>query len=387
MNIQTLAQPKKQKAKKGRKLSSEERFQKEWKRVVNAQKRNQRLQADVSALATEVSELIKADEQHYTSTAYQHTLHLIKFLSRKSLAQWQRDELCHWIAERIELLTYHPFNQHLDINALNMQFDELTLATPQPAPFDNDELASSNPESDNTESSDQANIDMIEKLFAEFAEANNKGPDDADPLGEDNFFKQFYEDAFQQENEYEQEHKRQAQTLDNVLKKSSLNKMFRKIAARLHPDREQDPSKKEQKHRQMSELIAARDNRDVLTLFSLYDTHVGEPIDQLLDTDHEHLITLLKHQQETLKKEREDVIDENPIAGMIYRRFQGGSKAKVQARVKQHIEQLQEDTQRIQAFLNSVTSLQKLKPHLEMRNQQHANSFLKDIMNHMGFAE
>lgn len=136
----------------------------------------------------------------------------------------------------------------------------------------------------------------------------------------------------------------------------------------------------------MSELVAARDNRDILALFILYERHIGEPITQVIDADHERMITLLKHQYAQLQHEREQLIDDNPIEGMIYRHFHTSSKAKLATKIKQHVKQLREETEALEEFLMNTTSLQKLKPYLEERNQRHANTMMAGFIEEMMFA-
>jgi hypothetical protein len=378
MNIQTTQSHKKKKGKKGRKGTPEQRFQREWQRVLNAQKKNERLRANFSVVVEEVSELIREDEERFATVTYLQAEQLIQFLTRKSLSQWQRNELSFWIVENIHCLTYYLFTDHLNLNDLKASFKMAMQASVNDeslSDFAGTEKHSAESNSRTKKSAAGTDFDM----FQDFCDTDDTS-DEEILFNEDDFSQQFYDDIYNEDAQHEQQHKRELQALDYVLKSSSLTKMFRKIVSRLHPDREQDPDKKIKKNKQMSELIEARDTRDVLTLFTLYERHIGEPMNQLLgDDDHERLVTLLKHQVTQLKHEGELFIGETSMAGMIYRLFNAPSKAKIQAKVRKHIQQLHEDIDVIQHFLTDASSLQKLKPYLESRNPLHAEFSLADM--------
>jgi hypothetical protein len=398
MSIQTTSPSKKTKGQKGRKQTLEQRFQREWQRVCNARKRNERLRVEVSEFAANVFEQIREQEQACATAIYQQTEHLLQFMARKSLTEWQRQELVLWIIEHVDLLACHPFASHLDLDALKTG---LEAAMPLPEVYEDDVMAGSaasaeaekagefaaEETSDRQKSTD--NFDMFEDLFAEFDReyAQQAQADDNTFDDEGDAFGRFHDDAFTRaQTEAEQQRQRELQDLDHLLKSSSLNKMFRKIASRLHPDREQDPNKKAEKHQQMTELVAARDDRDMLALFMLYERHIGEPVTQVIGADHERMITLLKHQYTQLQHEREQIIDDKPIEGMIYRHFKAPSKARLATKIKQHVKQLCEETEELEEFLRSTTSLQKLKPHLAKRNQRYADSMMTDFVEEMMFA-
>ena len=378
---------KQNKGKKRRKLTAEQKFQRAWQRVLKAKQNNEKIKRDVEVFADKIRQQIESIEISYTTAFYSNTEQLIGFLSRKSLPQWQRYELYQWIGDNLNILTYHPFVDHLDIPALLDRFREMMpeqMMEEDAFIPDEDPVDSKTPDDPDSDESSQeekgGTMDMFEELFDD-ADLNKKNEDITE---EEDLFEQFYEEIFEEQQAYEDERKKEIQALDQVLKASSMNKMFRKIAARLHPDREQDPDKKAQKHQQMSALVDARDKRDVLTLFALYEQHVGEPFDQLIDTDHQHLTTLLEHQLMLLEEEREQLIDEIPKSGMIYRRFHKPTKAKVSAHVRSHIKDLEGKIDTLETFASHVTSLKKLKPYLEERYDMNQN-FLANMIDNPFF--
>lgn len=240
MNIQTTSPSKKTNGKKGRKQTPEQRFQREWQRVCNARQRNERLRADLSQFAVSVSEQIREQEQACASAIYYQTERLLQFMARKSLTQWQRQELVFWIVEHVQLLASHPFSGHLDLDTLKAS---LEAAMPPAAVYEEDAMAGSaaSAEAKNAEESlaeetlDRQktvdNFDMFEDLFAEFDTEEAQDDDNASDNEEDAFWR-FHDDAFTRaQTEAEQQRQREIQELDRLLKSSSLNKMFRKIAS------------------------------------------------------------------------------------------------------------------------------------------------------------
>src|SRR5690606_17907792 len=92
-----------------------------------------------------------------------------------------------------------------------------------------------------------------ERRSGEFAEE--------DASAEDAFFDQFF--SQQQQREREEQQRADDLALKKMMKSSSLNKLFRKLAHKLHPDRETDERARAEKHRLMVELIQARDKNDI----------------------------------------------------------------------------------------------------------------------------
>lgn len=117
-------------------------------------------------------------------------------MARKSLTQWQRQELALWIVGHVKLLASHPFSGHLDLDTLKAN---LEAAMPPAAVYEEDEMAGSaaSAEAKNAEESlpEEAlgrqktadNFDMFEDLFAEFDTEDAQADDNASDNEEDAF--------------------------------------------------------------------------------------------------------------------------------------------------------------------------------------------------------
>ena len=157
--------------------------------------------------------------------------------------------------------------------------------------------------------------------------------------------------------------------------------MFRKIAGVLHPDREQDPTQREQKNQLMAELVAAREDNDIPKIFTLYNDHVGEsPLGQLNDEEELlKVIQLLKHQYEFLRDDEQQILSDNPRDGLIYEYFYRKKQTQLDADLKQHLRFINEARDEYEQFVAQITSLSKLKPILQARFDQGYDEDHNDI--------
>src|SRR5690606_14298052 len=184
--------------------------------------------------------------------------HLMSFLTRKSLGEWQRETLLAWVKEYISYLQNSPFSTPESLSATLKQYEQV-LDELYPAP----ELSDDDGELDEE--------DLLEDFFETYRHGQKRkngefGEDETS--AEDDFFEQFFEQ--QQQREREAQKRADELALKKMMKSSSLNKLFRKLAHALHPDRETDEVARAEKNQLMVELIQARDNNDIPAIFALY---------------------------------------------------------------------------------------------------------------------
>lgn len=357
MNIATSKQP--PKSSKKTQSPSEARFDKAWQRVANQQKKNARLREEVKDFAQRVSAAIQDQEKAYVESLYQTCEHLLVFYGRKSLSVWQRDVLLEWITDYVTTIRNNPFAADLDLTPL-LEKMEAVLAKMHP------ELASelrehADPDGDGESPFGAAHEQgTMEDLFEELADEFGHHPD----------FEEFAEWFAKQNESFESAHqqrKDEDQALAKLMKDSSINKLFRKVARVLHPDREQDDDARIEKNRLMSELVEARDANDITTIFAFYAEYVGESPLQELGGDLHGVTALLQRQYESLRDQQEEILHEDPIAGALYQRFHKKSDKAVWRNIEVYRSELEGDMAHLQLFRAQVTSLNKLKPYLMER--------------------
>lgn len=332
--------------KKGR-LGPQERFQREWERVQTMQKQNERLKRDVEGFAERVIPLLEPVEERFAQVQYDLAELLLSFAAKKSLAQWQREELFSWIDQLLSKLAGHPFAGELDVAGLVEQLDrhvgDYLLVKAKRAGLIDDELG---------EGDEQEAEDALNDMFTEFLE--HEGID----FGEDEGFS---DDSLGGESE------QQEASLSLLLKSSSINKMFRQIASAVHPDREKDATLRLQRNQLMAELARARDDKDITKIFAMYAEHVGASPLEFIGEDIEKVITLLKRQVERLRSEKQEILYANPFYGSIYEAFYDKSQTKVAKALQRYFDDLEERTFAHQQMTWDISSLKTLKLWLEQR--------------------
>lgn len=71
----------------------------------------------------------------------------------------------------------------------------------------------------------------------------------------------------------------------------------------------------------MSELIEARDNNDITTLFAFYAEYIGQSPLEELGGDLADATELLNRQYAQLRSQHADILHEDPKTAALYRRF------------------------------------------------------------------
>jgi len=342
------------------KRSQEQALNNEWQRIVKLQGRNQRLEEDMKAFEQTCMETLRADEEHFSRIIIGQTRQLSNFLTRKSLAKWQRSELIDWIQENLELLVSSPFTDREAFEALLQYIADLEMHLQPPG----------RPESDTApngcDAMDAAGDDN-DDLFAESDDIGEDDLDDSDLEADlrERLFAEFqrFEEEFEQEQQAERARQK---SLQDLLKQSSINTLFRRLARRLHPDREQNPELKQLRGEQMGRAAHARDNRDLFTLFSMYEEHVGEsPLASLGDS--KEVLKLLKAHAQELRVQREEIIHDSPLRSHFYERFYDSKTTTRQHKLRQHCDMIRRQAEHERSVTVSIRSIATLKPYLEAR--------------------
>ena len=356
----------------------------------NLKKRNQKLSAKREELIVQVKPQIEDKERLLADRIYQQTEKIFEFLGRKSLPQWCKHELLDWLETNADILSRSPFADHIDmadlsdriLNSLhafmcetNPEFARASAAFEELEQGEDDGEGEPNhkKQSDNHQQQDRsADIDdMFEELFAEF---EAEFDDSLEPGDEEAFFDEFFDQwqgQFDQEqsdfDRQDQKQQQQQKELDKLLRASNINKIFRKIARLLHPDKEPDPDKKELRHQQMSELLKAREEKDIIALFDLYEQHIGQAPLEELGEDISSATRLLKNQAQELRQWHPAAEAKSHIEAYISELFAETSPQTLATKIRRHNAFLQQTIDSQELILSNMTSIKAIKPLLEDR--------------------
>lgn len=371
MTLSTTSRGNKKRKPKGR-ISPQEAFQREWRRVQNLQAKNRNMTADIDELVATVSPQIEAVERALADALYDQTEKILTFMGRKSLPKWCKYELMDWLDNNVSIMQSMPFAGHLDFEALY----EILAArvesdvSGQANSGCDDSDSSVKPEGNkpfNSDENDPAIDDMFEELSAEF-ETQDDGEESSNDFQEDrdNHWREYFDQQDQDEAGVNKDREKQ---FDKLLRASNINKMFRKIARILHPDKEPDPEKKELRHQQMSELLKARDEKDIAALFALYDQHIGTSPLEELGEDIESATKILQYQVQQLRDEQNNYVPKSIVEAFIFEHFYGKSPRALNAALRKHKTEIKELTENQIAINGAMTSIKAIKPLLEERRE------------------
>ncbi len=349
------------------------RFDKLWQRIEKQKKQNLKLRTELDALCIVYKEQILPLEIAAKMPVLSLLEKLIDFYSRKSMTKWQRIELTEWINESIEgayridqqkadQLKEQFFTQVAAFHGISKEDMEKTIAEAEAQADSLFENVSSD-DTNNAEGSGEksSNREFTEDMFGDASCGEN---DEGIP-DEDDLFKAF-KDAFE---EFRAGMETQQAPEPMKFDEKWLKSVFRKTANALHPDKEQDATKREEKERLMAELLSARDDNDVLALITLYYAHVSEDTLEINEQSLDKLCDQLQNQLDRLLYEKRDIISgaENPVHEMVYANLHGKTKKQQEKTIKDYIRDLQGEKETFTEMIQSLKNLKTLKSHLEVR--------------------
>jgi hypothetical protein len=375
----TNTQPKNQKqSKKKSKAQTKQQalFDKLWQRIERKKKQNQKLRTELDALSLVYKQRLMPLEIAAKTPVFLLLEKLIDFYSRKSMTKWQRVELTEWISESMEIafaldsekteaLKEQWLIQIADFHEIDRDEMKETIKAAEADPeafFEgkmNDEFGQKPEDFESPDSADDNTENSTYDMFGDAFDDEQTDQDDDDP------FKAFRE-AFE-EFKAEMESRQAPEPLK--MDEKWLKSVFRKTANALHPDKEQDIEKREEKEALMTELLRARDENDVLGLINLYHAHVSEDALEINEKSLDALCAQLQNQLDRLRYEKEDLISgvENPIHEMVYTNLYGQSKQQQEKIINDYSNELSQDKQDQINLIASLKNLKVLKVHLEDR--------------------
>jgi hypothetical protein len=377
ITLSTTITPKKNNKKKSNTQTKQQmQFDKLWKRIEKQKKQNQTLRTELDALSLIYKEQILPLEIAAQTPVFSLLEKLIDFYSRKSMTKWQRVELTEWIsdsletaftldAEKSEALKEQWLFQIADFHDIDGDEMKETLKAAEAdaeAYFEgtmNDEFGQQSKDSESTDSVNDNTKDSTHDMFGDAFDDDQPDQEDNDPFSA-------FREAFE-EFKAEMESRKAPEPLK--MDEKWLKSIFRKTANALHPDKEQDADKREEKEILMTELLRARDDNDVLALISLYHAHVSEDALEINEQSLDALCEQLKNQLDRLCHEKEDLISgvENPVHGIIYDNLYGKSKKQQALTIKNYKDELALEKEALMDMVSTLKNLKVLKTHLEKR--------------------
>ena len=363
---------------------SDNKLQSLWQLIEKHQKRNAAFTKKLAANYQQFEEVVLPYEQTQIMWLGSKVDHLASFLVRKSLSEAERVELTDWISEELGYLQEHPFNSPEAFEQLNkrvkaqlllsqqQQLDKISSA--ELAQLKDSLSAEFDTEFDLSDDEFKALILDPNKIYeyldaheaSEEAEETDELENDEEDIFDDHFFNDFYQRFHQSDEQDKAEEKLKHSELDKLFKGSQLNKMYKRLASKLHPDKELDPKLKQQKHLQMQVLAEARRHKDVFTILQLYLSHFDDDptFDKATLTN---LLPLLEEKVRNLNAEYRALQHNDQIETLVWRKFKARSKKLIREEMEAHCHELDSECAAIDEFIRDCTTVKSIKAELRAR--------------------
>ncbi len=350
---------------------TESRFQQLWAEASSLAKENLELEAELDALVRRVdTEIVQVERQ--LGEAIQQVVHRqLDFAQRKSLLKWQRAELDQWIDENLQ-----------ELSAMGLIDDALhnKLAALQAAKMgvdidpDSDLSAAEQLEKHLEEDAatyrkqfEDEDIDLDDTLDDMYGDEDESYLDE-DDLEDDNLAELLrrLNAEFGDQNQFE---RRAEQPAKKPIDDAVFKRLFRQTAAALHPDKESDEGRRQEKHELMSQLLKARKEYDLITILRLHEEHATAE-SGLKAEDEQALEQILVEYLNQQQRRTDEIIWQSPMHHMAFTEFYHKKSATVTRRIKTHLAKVEKKRQGLLAFMTDVKTLKTLKQVLAERYEE-----------------
>ena len=362
--------------KQKKKLSSRAKtpFEKKWSQIEKRQKRNEQKVIEINK-CYEVFEQVALPVEHDCLAANEQLFHcLVEFFNRKTLAQYLRDELHDWLESLLTSFEANPFYEQQRLFELQKrmgkavgEFIELKREKEGREEITQEEIDATRevlkegfeldiPISDEDIERIIRNPGNIHEIMDSFVELGDAF-DDEEELDENSF--NWFDD--EQNDDDESQSNPERQHLKRLFDSSELNKIYKQLANKLHPDKETDPKLKAYKSEQMGLLSKAKKSKDAFTIIQMFQTHLPEKASQFDPNLSESLCQLLDEKIQQLDDEYKDIEYNIGNAGLIWFRFNGKNEQQTYRNIKDHRQMLQQEIADSKATVKRATNLKVLK--------------------------
>ncbi|CDT49920.1 hypothetical protein VCR20J5_40019 [Vibrio crassostreae] len=145
---------------------------------------------------------------------------------------------------------------------------------------------------------------------------------------------------------------------------AQLSKMYKRIASVIHPDKEPEQSKKEEKHRLMQTLALAKQEQDVMTLVRMLIDYVPNSEHLLDDATLIKMGHLLEIKLRDLDQTHCDIFNQQGLKSHVWRRFSAPSKKQTQAKMEKYIEMIDNTMELMKKRTRKIKGINQLNKYL-----------------------
>ena len=364
------------------------KFQQLWEKAERLKKSNRKLDVELNSLLRRVEGEVMPQELAMGALIKTMLEKQLAFAEKRSLTRWQRAELDDWIHENLEeidcmglvdedlrnaMANKHAREHDIDLDdnsdlspaeQLDQYYEAISPADARAAEGMQDDPFA-------TDDDDSAFADaMMDELFG-----NRNAPDGASATPHERAQHDLFEDMFEQfaDSQANTASANPKQSIDSTV----FKRLFRQTATALHPDKEQDEKRREEKHTLMSTLLDARKNNDLITVLQLHQQFVDAD-HSLSNADQHDLEAVLLNYLAQQVERKADIINQSPLHAGVYKRFYALSQKSINKKIAQHLQSLQQRSDSYHYFSSEIRTLKALKEVLAERYEQNRYSSFAD---------
>ncbi len=323
------------------------------RRIVRLEERNQNKLKKINSFYDEAVDIIGPVEEALCEQSENYIEKLLSFLPRKSIKGQKREELIAWIEDELNALEHNPFRKKSTETLRN------TLSNHMIQEMEHARVNGGHEEPDLDDVEDFR--EMLETMFQMSVEHNDetllnvlRDPGKVDEFMNDLLKKKLSHEAENEEHafddtEFSSESQKQSENMFQVkhevngaLKTSQLNKLYKKLAVILHPDKEESQDKKDQKHQLMQQLSKAKKEKDIYTLLQFAQQWLPDMELELSKESLDSMIESLKGKVGQLEDEYRRLDEPSSVETMVWFRFGEKTKKASTANLHQHADNLSE---------------------------------------------
>lgn len=344
------------------------RFDKLRQQLARQENRNRKLASELDALVDRYQSQMREADGRHLDPLIRLAERLIVFFSRKSLANWQREELGDWINETLQRISrvdsetaerlHGDFRRtvaaYLELSEAEMDAQAKAFAESVEAAIE-EMFTAGKADGDDVWQTDDPQPDLFEGLGFEFFDDEEE--QSGDPGNTDT----------------------KAQT-QRLVDGSWTRSLFRRAAQALHPDREPDPSQRQRKEELMQQLLAAREQGDILTLLQLFGEGTDTDELALAETEMAQACELMETRLEEQREAQDKIIHDHPLRLLVYELFYSPTRKTREQRFTAWQGELHTEAAAMARLPGELRNLSVLKVFLEQRREQRLVSQLDDMI-------
>ena len=368
-----------------------------WDKIAKAEKSLDRAKIKQNKIISEFNEIALPAEESFNSARAEYIQHLLSFLDKKSLSATHKEQLSEWIDEELGLLYASPFRGNIDFDALANQFDAYMNET-ESFSEDGEELTSEQAKEIVTQTLAMLGIVISDATYdAKFKNKASSSDELLEAIKEyiENLSEDSYEEdvADQQERQSSYSHATDHGDYDNKSQEHAdelsllnekpediINKLYKRLAQKLHPDKALNDEDRVEKNEIMLQLGKAKKEKDLYAFLNIIKTHASSCDVQFSENQFHILINSLQEKLYRLNHEKREIRQHGSVNSIIFDLFNGRSKKDITAKILNHKENLEKNTKAINKQKRDLKNIKCLREALFSRNLTMSERFFMEHM-------